>query len=110
MRPVKRALISRLFAMDKQLLQLEQTAEGLSQFMTGFDTIREWSAQRLFSSMAAMFKPIWHLEKSGCCQSKDNERVVVNLRHLTEILSQHSEKYQGAKSLSLVSQAIAITA
>ena len=44
---MKRALISRLFAMDlKQLLQLEQTAEGLSQFMTGFDAIRElWSAQ-----------------------------------------------------------------
>lgn len=32
-------------------------------------------------------------------QSKDNERVVVNLRHLTEILSQHSEKYQGAQNL-----------
>ncbi len=32
-------------------------------------------------------------------QSKDNERVVVNLRHLTEILSQHSEKYSGAQNL-----------
>jgi hypothetical protein len=54
--------------------------------MTGFDTIREIVvSSRLFSSMAAMFKPIWHLAKSGCCQSKDNERVVVNLRHLTEI-------------------------
>ncbi len=70
MRPkVKRALISRLFAMDlKQLLQLEQTAEGLSQFMTGFDTIRElWSAQGFLVAWQQCLNLIWHLEKSGCC-------------------------------------------
>jgi len=32
-------------------------------------------------------------------QSRDNERTVLNLRHLTELLSQHSEKYQGAQKL-----------
>ncbi len=32
-------------------------------------------------------------------QSLDNERVVVNLRHLTEMLSQQSEYYQGAQKL-----------
>ena len=32
-------------------------------------------------------------------QSRDNERAVVNLRHLTEVLSQHSEDYQGAQNL-----------
>ena len=32
-------------------------------------------------------------------QSKDNERAVVNLRHLTDILSQHSEHVQGAQNL-----------
>lgn len=32
-------------------------------------------------------------------QSLDNERVVVNLRHLTEILCQQSEYYQGAQKL-----------
>ena len=31
-------------------------------------------------------------------QSKDNERAVVNLRHLTDILSQHSEHVQGRKT------------
>ena len=32
-------------------------------------------------------------------QSKDNERAVVNLRHLTDLLSQHSEHVQGMQNL-----------
>ncbi|AWL21228.1 exonuclease V subunit beta [Acinetobacter nosocomialis] len=98
---VKRALISRLFAMDlKQLLQLEQTAEGLSQFMTGFDAIRElWSAQGFLVAWQQCLNQFDIWKNLVAVQSKDNERVVVNLRHLTEILSQHSEKYQGAQNL-----------
>ncbi|OUR06844.1 exonuclease V subunit beta [Acinetobacter nosocomialis] len=98
---VKRALISRLFAMDlKQLLQLEQTAEGLSQFMTGFDAIRElWSAQGFLVAWQQCLNQFGIWKNLVAVQSKDNERVVVNLRHLTEILRQHSEKYQGAQNL-----------
>lgn len=98
---VKRALLSRLFAMDlKQLLQLEQTAEGLSQFMTGFDTIRElWSAQGFLVAWQQCLIQFDIWQNLVAAQSKDNERVVVNLRHLTEILSQHSEKYSGAQNL-----------
>ncbi|PJG68201.1 exonuclease V subunit beta [Acinetobacter seifertii] len=98
---LKRALISRLFAMDlKQLLQLEQTAEGLSQFMTGFDAIRElWSAQGFLVAWQQCLNQFGIWKNLVAVQSKDNERVVVNLRHLTEILSQHSEKYQGAQNL-----------
>ncbi|MDC5644555.1 UvrD-helicase domain-containing protein [Acinetobacter baumannii] len=98
---VKRALISRLFAIDlKQLLQLEQTAEGLSHFMTGFDTIRElWSAQGFLVAWQQCLNQFGIWKNLVAVQSKDNERVVVNLRHLTEILSQHSEKYQGAQNL-----------
>ncbi|WP_447506899.1 UvrD-helicase domain-containing protein [Acinetobacter oleivorans] len=98
---VKRALISRLFAMDlKQLLQLEQTAEGLSQFMTGFDSIRElWSAQGFLVAWQQCLIQFDIWQNLVAAQSKDNERVVVNLRHLTEILSQHSEKYSGAQNL-----------
>ncbi|WP_213071889.1 UvrD-helicase domain-containing protein [Acinetobacter lactucae] len=98
---VKRALISRLFAMDlKQLLQLEQTAEGLSQFMTGFYTIRElWSAQGFLVAWQQCLIQFDIWQNLVAAQSKDNERVVVNLRHLTEILSQHSEKYSGAQNL-----------
>ena len=98
---VKRALIGRLFAMDlKQLLQFEQTAEGLSQFMTGFDAIRElWSAQGFLLAWQQCLNQFGIWKNLVAVQSKDNERVVVNLRHLTEILSQHSEKYQGAQNL-----------
>lgn len=98
---VKRVLISRLFAMDlKQLLQLEQTAEGLSQFMTGFDVIRElWSAQGFLVAWQQCLIQFDIWQNLVATQSKDNERVVVNLRHLTEILSQHSEKYSGAQNL-----------
>ncbi|HFX6247743.1 TPA: UvrD-helicase domain-containing protein [Acinetobacter baumannii] len=98
---VKRALISRLFAIDlKQLLQLEQTAEGLSHFMTGFDAIRElWSAQGFLVAWQQCLNQFGIWKNLVAVQSKDNERVVVNLRHLTEILSQHSEKYQGAQNL-----------
>ncbi|MDV7704855.1 UvrD-helicase domain-containing protein [Acinetobacter pittii] len=98
---VKRALIGRLFAMDlKQLLQFEQTAEGLSQFMTGFDAIRElWSAQGFLVAWQQCLNQFGIWKNLVAVQSKDNERVVVNLRHLTEILSQYSEKYQGAQNL-----------
>ncbi|MFX5756975.1 hypothetical protein ABTE27_23785, partial [Acinetobacter baumannii] len=79
--------ISRLFAMDlKQLLQLEQTAEGLSQFMTGFDTIRElWSTQGFLVAWQQCLIQFDIWQNLVAAQSKDNERVVVNLRHLTEI-------------------------
>lgn len=98
---VKRALISRLFALDlKQLLQLEQTAEGLSQFMTGFDSVRElWAAQGFLVAWQQCLSQFDIWQNLVAAQSKDNERVVVNLRHLTELLSQHSEKYQGAQNL-----------
>ncbi len=43
-------------------------------------------------------------------QSLDNERVVVNLRHLTEMLSQQSEDISGgAKTLSLVFAPASVT-
>ncbi|MBJ9721754.1 UvrD-helicase domain-containing protein [Acinetobacter calcoaceticus] len=98
---VKRALISRLFALDlKQLLQLEQTAEGLSQFMTGFDSVRElWAAQGFLVAWQQCLSQFDIWQNLVAAQSKDNERGVVNLRHLTELLSQHSEKYQGAQNL-----------
>jgi exodeoxyribonuclease V beta subunit len=84
----------------KQLLQLEQTAEGLSQFMTGFDTIRElWSAQGFLVAWQQCLIQFDIWQNLVAAQSKDNERVVMNLRHLTEILSQHSEKYSGAQNL-----------
>ncbi|NHB56731.1 UvrD-helicase domain-containing protein [Acinetobacter sp. 194] len=98
---VKRALVSRLFGFNLQkLIQLELQADGLSSYIEQFDQIREmWLNQGFLTAWQyalAQFK-VWKtlVEK----QSRDNERVVVNLRHLTEVLSQHSEVYQGAHNL-----------
>ena len=43
-------------------------------------------------------EPVSGLTNLVASQSLDNERVVVNLRHLTEMLSQQSEYYQGRKN------------
>ncbi|QIO04767.1 UvrD-helicase domain-containing protein [Acinetobacter shaoyimingii] len=98
---VKRALVSRLLGFNLQkLIQLELQADGLSSYIEQFDQIREmWLNQGFLTAwqyVLAQFK-VWKtlVEK----QSRDNERVVVNLRHLTEVLSQHSEVYQGAHNL-----------
>ena len=98
---IKRALLSRLLGFDlKKLIALEQHAEGLSTYIEQFDFIREmWLKQGFLSAWQyALTKfDIW--TNLVAKQSRDNERVVVNLRHLTELLSQHSERYQGAQNL-----------
>ncbi|SPL68862.1 UvrD-helicase domain-containing protein [Acinetobacter stercoris] len=98
---IKRALLSRLLGFDlQQLLDLESHADGLSHYIAKFDEIRElWLQQGFLSAWQSCLNEfqIWRklVEKS----SRDNERAVVNLRHLTEVLSQHSEHYQGAQNL-----------
>ena len=98
---VKRALLSRLMGFDLQrLIQLELEADGLSKYIEQFDLIREmWLNQGFLNAWqyCLLHFNIWQnlVEK----QSRDNERAVVNLRHLTEVLSQHSEQYQGAQNL-----------
>lgn len=98
---IKRALLSRLLNFNlQQLIELEQQAEGLSSFIYDFDLIREMWLEKGFLTAwqyALNLFRIW--ENLVATQSRDNERSVVNLRHLTEVLSQHSEQYQGAQSL-----------
>lgn len=98
---IKRALLSRLLGFNlHKLIQLELEADGLSRYIEQFDQIREmWLNQGFLTAWQYalnQFK-VWKIlvEK----QSRDNERAVVNLRHLTEALSQHSEVYQGAQNL-----------
>ena len=98
---VKRALLSRLLNFNlQQLIELEKQPEGLSQFIADFDLIREMWLEKGFLTawqFALNLFNVW--ENFVAYQSRDNERAVVNLRHLTEILSQHSEQYQGAQNL-----------
>ncbi|OTG85685.1 exonuclease V subunit beta [Acinetobacter sp. ANC 4558] len=98
---IKRALLSRLLNFDlKQLIELENRTEGLSQFISDFDQIREIWLEKGFLTAWQFALNLFHVwENIVANQSRDNERAVVNLRHLTEVLSQHSEQYQGAQTL-----------
>ena len=98
---IKRALLSRMLGFNlQQLMQLEQHADGLSDYIEQFDQIREiWLNQGFLTAWQYVLTQFDVWKKLVNKQSRDNERVVVNLRHLTELLSQHSEDYQGAQNL-----------
>ncbi len=98
---IKRALLSRLLGFQlSELIKLEQRADGLSQYIEQFDVIREmWLNQGFLTAWQYALNQFSVWTKLVATQSRDNERVVVNLRHLTELLSQHSEEYQGAQNL-----------
>ena len=98
---IKRALLSRLFGFNLQaLIALEQNADGLSQYIEQFDQIREmWLNQGFLTAWQYLLNQYAVWTNLVATQSRDNERVVVNLRHITELLSQHSEEYQGAQNL-----------
>ncbi len=98
---VKRALLGRMIGLDLSTLQqLQQQASGLSQYMTQFDAVREiWMHQGFLPAWQhalAVFQVWQNLVK---IQRRDNERAVVNVRHLGELLTQHSERYAGAQNL-----------
>ncbi|WAU76956.1 UvrD-helicase domain-containing protein [Acinetobacter sp. TR3] len=98
---LKRALLSRLFGFDlARLLALEQSAAGLSDYIQQFDDIREmWLNQGFLSAWQRCLNQFGLWQQLVATQSKDNERAVVNLRHLTDLLSQHSEHVQGMQNL-----------
>ncbi|QBQ17295.1 UvrD-helicase domain-containing protein [Acinetobacter haemolyticus] len=98
---LKRALLSRLFGFDlSTLIELEQSAEGLSHYIQQFDDIREmWRNQGFLAAWQRCLNQFEIWQQLVATQSKDNERAVVNLRHLTDILSQHSEHVQGIQNL-----------
>ena len=98
---IKRALLSRLLGFNlQQLIQLAAQADGLSQFIYNFDCIREMWLQKGFLTAWQYCLNLFQVWKNlVATQSRDNERSVVNLRHLTELLCQHSEQYQGAQKL-----------
>ncbi|MFK4049969.1 UvrD-helicase domain-containing protein [Acinetobacter venetianus] len=98
---LKRALLSRLFGFDlTRLMELEHSAEGLSHYIQQFDEIREiWLNQGFLSAWQRCLNQFGIWQQLVATQSRDNERAVVNLRHLTDVLSQHSEHVQGIQNL-----------
>ena len=98
---VKRALLTRMLNFQlSQLIQLEQQPAGLSQFIEDFDYIREmWFNTGFLPAWQYALNVFKAWSNVVASQSRDNERCVVNLRHLTELLSQHSEHFQGPQAL-----------
>lgn len=98
---IKRALLSRLMGFNlQQLIQLELQADGLSAYIEQFDLIRNlWLQQGFLTAWQYALNQFNIWTNLVDRQSRDNERTVVNLRHLTEVLSQHSESYPGAQNL-----------
>lgn len=98
---VKRALLTRLLGFNlRKLIDLQSQSEGLSRYIADLDIIREMWFEKGFLTAwnyALNLFQVW--TNLVASQSLDNERVVVNLRHLTEMLSQQSEYYQGAQKL-----------
>jgi exodeoxyribonuclease V beta subunit len=98
---VKRALLSRLIGLTlKDLTELHSQPEGLSQYMNDFEYIRDmWLSKGFLTAWQYTLNLFAVWENLVRYQHRDNERSVVNLRHLTESLTQHSESYQGAQTL-----------
>ena len=58
-----------------------------------------WLNQGFLSAWQRCLNQFGLWQQLVATQSKDNERAVVNLRHLTDLLSQHSEHVQGMQNL-----------
>ncbi len=98
---LKRALLTRMMGFNvERLAQLSATSEGLSTYMAQFDGLqklwREQGFMRAWQKLLSQFA-VW--ENMVATQADDNERSVVNLRHLSEILHQHSQHYTGMHRL-----------
>lgn len=98
---LKRVLFSRLFGYTvSQVFDMEQSHQ-LGLMMQKFTKCRELWLQRGFASawqtVLEEFKIWQHLTQST--QSYERERCVVNLRHIGDILSEHSEHYRGISNL-----------
>ncbi|MFT4020777.1 MAG: UvrD-helicase domain-containing protein [Acinetobacter sp.] len=98
---LRRALLSRLFALTaEQLLQKQLQPEGFSEYIEALSDIRTlWFERNFLTAWQALLQRFHLWQRLVASQSRDNERVVVNLRHLTELLSQHSRHYAGPQHL-----------
>lgn len=98
---IRRALLSRLLGFKlSDLQELEQHADGLGQYIGVFNDMRElWFERNFLTAWHALVDHFHVWANLVRYQSRDNERVVVNLRHLTDLLSQYSAQYQGPQNL-----------
>ncbi|WP_445114770.1 UvrD-helicase domain-containing protein [Acinetobacter sp. WZC-1] len=98
---IRRVLLSRMMGFNlQQLIQLEQHADGLNHYIQQFSQLRDmWLNQGFLPAWQYCLSQFAVWEKLVAIPRRDNERAVVNLRHITELLSQHSEHYPRAQHL-----------
>ena len=98
---LKRALLTRLMGFNlHKFIQLQIQPDGISHYIAKFEQIRElWMSQGFLTAWQMCLTEFNVWENLVEQFSYDNEREVVNLRHLTELLSQYSEEYQGIHTL-----------
>lgn len=98
---IRRALLTRMLGFDlAKLAALEQQTDGLSSYIEHFDQLREmWQIQGFLATWQALFArfDVWH--NMVAQPSRDNERAIVNLRHLSELLGRHSRQHHGVHHL-----------
>ncbi|MDQ8935278.1 UvrD-helicase domain-containing protein [Acinetobacter rudis] len=99
---IRRALLTRLMGFSLSKLQLlEQETDGLSRYIADFEQFREmWQIQGFLATWQALFSHFDIWQNMVAQPSRDNERVIVNLRHISELLSRHSRQYAGVHHLS----------
>lgn len=98
---IRRALLTRLLGFDLlKLTALEQQTDGLSSYIAHFDQLREmWQVQGFLATWQALFSHFHVWQNMVAQPSRDNERAIVNLRHLSELLSRHSRQHSGVHHL-----------
>ncbi|WP_343598012.1 UvrD-helicase domain-containing protein [Acinetobacter sp.] len=98
---LRRALLSRLFNFNlRQLLQLQAQPQGFSDYIDAFNHVRElWFERNFLSAWQYCLQRFDVWQTLVATPSQDNERVVVNVRHLTELLSEHSRYHAGPQHL-----------
>ena len=98
---IRRALLTRLMGFNlERLTRLQLQPEGLSRYIADFDDLRDmWMTQGFLTAWQSMLSR-FHVWQNLVEQfSFDNERDIVNLRHISELLSQYSEEYSGLHTL-----------
>ncbi|MEB3767000.1 UvrD-helicase domain-containing protein [Acinetobacter sp. MD2] len=98
---LRRALLSRLFNFTlSELLAVQAEAQGFADYIDAFNHIRElWFEQQFLTAWQYCLQRFDIWQRMVAIPSPDNERVVVNLRHLTELLSEHSRHHSGPQHL-----------
>ena len=98
---VRRAILSPMIGEDLNSLSLlENSLDGLGNYITEFSTIREaWFDRGFLGAWQYLFDTFRVWERVITSNGKESERTVVNLRHISEILAQQATNFSGPQAL-----------